>query len=98
MKLKIAVIFSLIALTISGFSQTVFLHANGKKIVDGSGNEVLLRGMGLGGWMLQEGYMLETGDFVGTQHEIKTIIEDLIGTDAREDFYKAWRANYCTKE
>lgn len=97
MRLEIAVIFSLMALTINGFSQTAFLHANGKKIVDGSGNEVLLRGMGLGGWMLQEGYMLETADFAGTQHEIKSIIEDLIGSDAMEDFYQAWRANYCTK-
>lgn len=98
MKLKIVVIFSLIALTINGFSQTAFLHTNGKRIVDGSGNEVLLRGMGLGGWMLQEGYMLETGDFAGTQHEIKSIIEDLIGTDAMEDFYQAWRTNYCSKQ
>jgi len=35
-----------------------FLRANNKRIVDGQGQEVLLRGMGLGGWMLQEGYML----------------------------------------
>jgi len=98
MRLKIVVIFSLIALTINGLAQNGFLHANGKKIVDGSGNEVLLRGMGLGGWMLQEGYMLETGDFAGTQHEIKSIIKDLVGSDAMEDFYRAWRANYCTKK
>ena len=36
-----------------------FLKASGKKIVNEKGENVLLRGIGLGGWMLQEGYMLE---------------------------------------
>lgn len=74
-----------------------FLRASGKKIVDGNNREILLRGMGLGGWMLQEGYMLETGDFAGTQHEIKARIKDLIGQTGMEKFYDAWLANHVTK-
>ncbi|MFA5815311.1 MAG: carbohydrate-binding protein [Bacteroidales bacterium] len=74
-----------------------FLRASGKKIVDGNNREVLLRGMGLGGWMLQEGYMLETGDFAGTQHEIKARIRDLVGQAGMEKFYDAWLANHVTK-
>ncbi len=35
-----------------------FLKAQGKIVVNAKGEEVILRGMGLGGWMLQEGYML----------------------------------------
>jgi hypothetical protein len=31
-----------------------FLRADGTKIVNGAGENVLLRGIGLGGWMLQE--------------------------------------------
>ena len=31
-----------------------YLHADGKKIVDGSGKEILLSGWGLGNWLLQE--------------------------------------------
>jgi hypothetical protein len=42
-----------------------YLHVSGKKIVDKNEEEVILRGMGLGGWMLQEGYMLQTGNFAG---------------------------------
>jgi aryl-phospho-beta-D-glucosidase BglC (GH1 family) len=74
-----------------------FLRASGKIIVDGNNRNVLLRGMGLGGWMLQEGYMLETGDFAGTQHEIKARIRDLIGQSGMEKFYDSWLANHVTK-
>jgi endoglucanase len=85
--------------TIGGtaFGLDGFLRSSGKKIIDGQGQNVLLRGMGLGGWMLQEGYMLETGDFAGTQHEIKEKIRQLVGTSAMEQFYDAWLANHVTK-
>ena len=35
-----------------------FLRTSGTKIVNEKGENIVLRGMGLGGWMLQEGYML----------------------------------------
>ncbi|MBP7506579.1 MAG: carbohydrate-binding protein [Prolixibacteraceae bacterium] len=97
MKLRILTAI-LILFSLNSFCRTGFLHADGKKIVNGAGEEVLLRGMGLGGWMLQEGYMLETADFAGTQHEIKATIENLIGKEGMEAFYDEWLKNYCTKE
>jgi endoglucanase len=36
---------------------TSFVNAKNKKLYDGNGNEFLLKGVGLGGWMLPEGYM-----------------------------------------
>lgn len=87
----------LVTITITqAFSQ--FLHRNGTQIVDGDGKEVILRGMGLGGWMLQEGYMLETGGFAGPQHQIRAKIVDLIGETNTNEFYTAWLANHCTKK
>jgi len=74
-----------------------YLHVNGKQIVDKNGNEVILRGMGLGGWMLQEGYMLETNAFANPQHQIRARIKDLIGETDTQLFYDAWLANHCTK-
>ncbi len=74
-----------------------FLHTNNQHIVDGNGNEVILRGMGLGGWMLQEGYMLQTSSFANAQYEIRQTIEDLIGEANTDAFYDAWLANHCTK-
>lgn len=74
------------------------LHTNGKYIVNGDGEEVILRGMGLGGWMLQEGYMLQTGSFAGPQYKIRQKIKDLIGEDDTKAFYDAWLSNHCTKQ
>lgn len=73
-----------------------FLKADGQFIVNEQGEKVLLRGTGLGGWMLQEGYMLKLND-VGQQHRIQQKIEDVIGKDATKEFYSAWRANYVRK-
>jgi len=74
-----------------------FLKTDNKKIVDGVGSEVMLRGLGLGGWMLQEGYMLKTSSFASTQHELRDIIEALIGTANTDTFYNAWLDNHCRK-
>ena len=46
------ILVQMISLHVSGQE---FLSTNGKAIVNESGDTVLLRGMGLGGWMLQEG-------------------------------------------
>ena len=74
-----------------------FLKVDGKRIVDGKGNEIILRGMGLGGWMLQEPYMLQVGGAAGTQQEIKTKIEETIGKERTAIFYEKWLQNHCRK-
>lgn len=75
-----------------------WLRAEGTRIVDETDRPVILRGMGLGGWMLQEGYMLGLGDLEkGQQHVIRRHIADLIGEDGAAEFYQAWLDNYITK-
>jgi hypothetical protein len=74
------------------------LKASGKKIVDENGNEIILRGMGLGGWMLQEPYMMEMSGFAVAQWDIKSKIQALIGTANTQAFYNAWHANHCTRK
>ncbi len=89
-------LFFLIA-TSTSFAQG-FLHQEGQKIVNGNGQNVLLRGLGLGGWMVQEGYMLKTADFAGTQFKIKQEIVDLIGEEKTEEFYQKYLENGITKQ
>eukprot|EP00708_Paratrimastix_pyriformis_P002158 GAFH01000897.1.p1 GENE.GAFH01000897.1~~GAFH01000897.1.p1 ORF type:complete len:400 (-),score=-66.92 GAFH01000897.1:454-1653(-) len=92
---KIA-ISSLLLITQITFSQG-FLKADGQKIVNEKGENVALKGLGLGGWMLQEGYMLKTADFAGPQYKIKEKIAELIGEDGKNEFYKAYHKNGITK-
>ncbi|RZM29875.1 MAG: carbohydrate-binding protein [Pedobacter sp.] len=73
-----------------------FLKAQGQKIVNAKGENVLLRGMGLGGWMLQEGYMLKINKD-GQQYKIRERIEDLMGAKQTAEFYDLWLANHTRK-
>src|SRR5450432_3191445 len=73
-----------------------FLKADGKKIVNENGDNVLLRGVGLGGWMVQEGYMLHLNKD-GQQYKIKQHIETLLGKQQTQAFYQAWLSNHTTK-
>ncbi|WP_268125320.1 carbohydrate-binding protein [Roseivirga pacifica] len=89
----LAFIACLILLPINSIAQG-FLKTDGQKIVDENNNEIIWRGIGLGGWMLQEGYMLGTG---GPQHEIEEKITALVGAERTETFYNAWLANHVRK-
>lgn len=84
-----------ILITFSGFSQG-FLKADGKRIVNEKGENVLLRGFGLGGWMLQEGYMLKINKD-GQQYRIRERLEDLMGARQTQEFYDAWLNNHTRK-
>jgi len=85
----------ILLLSTSAYSQE-FLKAKGRLITDGKGNKVILRGMGLGGWMLQEGYMFRLGN-VGQQYKIKTRIEDVAGPEYTTKFYDNWLTNHTRK-
>jgi aryl-phospho-beta-D-glucosidase BglC (GH1 family) len=78
-------------------AQQHYLKANDRRIEEASGKEILLRGMGLGGWMLQEPYMLQLIGVAKAQYDIRQKIASLIGNDHTQQFYDAWLNNHCTK-
>lgn len=82
-------------ISLQGSAQS-FLKADGKKIVDESGKNVLLRGMGLGGWMIQEGYMLHVNKD-SRQYRIRERLEELMGPAETKEFYDTWLANNTRK-
>jgi endoglucanase len=91
----------LLAIAVAGVQQATAqlsrLTANGSKIVNASGQEVILKGVGLGGWLLQEGYMINPGGG-GTQWSMKKRLYDQGVSDADvETFYQNWRNNFITK-
>jgi hypothetical protein len=71
-------------------AQTAYVRASGKQIVDKNGANLILRSIGTGNWMLQEGYMMQTSGVAGTQHEFKKKLTDLIGTEKTNQFYTSW--------
>ncbi|MBK1438620.1 cellulase family glycosylhydrolase [Parapedobacter sp. ISTM3] len=73
-----------------------FLRAQGHHIVNGQGDTIILRGMGLGGWMLQEGYMFRLG-FLGQQYRIRESIEDVVGKEETDRFYNEWLVNHTRR-
>lgn len=74
-----------------------FLKTDGHHIVNGKGEAVLLRGIGLGGWMLQEPYMLKLSGVAPAQYDIKKKIAGLVGDKLCAEFYGAWLANMVTR-
>lgn len=76
--------------------QKAFLHTSGTTIVDGEGRPVILRGVGLGGWMVQEGYMLQLQG-LGPQNRIRAKLEELLDRNDVENFHRTWLDNAMTK-
>ncbi len=75
-----------------------FLRAHGDQIVESrTGEPVLLRGIGLGGWLVPEGYMLHMPGY-GSPTSIANMIEELIGAEATARFFERYRANYVAEE
>ena len=95
-KFQIGVLFLACNIFFSELHAQGFLKAYGEKIVDAKGENILLRGEGLGGWMLQEGYMLGINKDA-QQNKIRSRIEDMMGTKETEEFYDAWLHNFIQK-
>ncbi|MRR19547.1 glycosyl hydrolase family 5 [bacterium] len=74
-----------------------FLRTDGRHIVNGKGESVLLRGIGLGGWMLQEPYMLNLSGVAPAQYDIRNRITALTGEERCAEFYTAWLHNMVTR-
>ncbi len=94
--IKKYLVFLFIFFSILSHSQG--LRTLGKNIINSNGDEVLLRGVGLGGWMLQEGYMMNSSGAADTQHEFIEKLTLLIGEEETEIFYDNWRQNFITEQ
>jgi endoglucanase len=95
LRIKVLLCIIIISIHFEGYGQG-FLRANGKKIENDKG-EVILRGIGLGGWMLQEPYMLKLSGIVNNQSQFKSKVKELIGDEKTAIFYNAWLSNHMRK-
>lgn len=72
-------------------------QVDGTRIVDASGRPMLWRGMGLGCWLLPEGYMLGLGGGASSPRTIEALVRQLIGEDAALRFWRDFRDRYVTR-
>ena len=93
---KLIITFLISSCLIPLYGQNI--RALGTTIVDENQDEVLLRGVGLGGWMLQEGYMMNSNGGADTQHEFKEKLNLLVGADNTNQFYQNWLDNFITEQ
>lgn len=74
-----------------------FLHTAGQDIVNEAGKKIYLKGVGLGNWLLPEGYMWKFGASGDRPRKIEKVVADLIGNDKAAAFWKSFRKNYITE-
>lgn len=74
-----------------------FLHTSGQDMVNASGKKIYLKGVGLGNWLLPEGYMWKFGGLGDRPRKIEKLVADLIGNEKAAQFWKSFRQNYITE-
>ena len=74
-----------------------YLYTRGQDMVDEDGNVIFLRGVGLGNWLLPEGYMWKFGKEGDRPRKIEALVEAMIGPEAAEQFWLEFRRNYITE-
>ena len=70
-----------------------YMYVEGKKIKDKDGNDILLRGVGLGGWMLPEGYMWGSHGYYNRPRRFEELVSYYLDTEASSwwnTYYKTW--------
>ena len=73
------------------------LRTEGKKIVDADGIEVIFKGIGLGGWLVPEGYMFNMSGFANSPTEIRNKIIEVVGEANADIIFEEFRANFVTE-
>lgn len=75
-----------------------FLHTDGTRIVNDRGEEILLVGMGLGNWLLWEGYMWRLYGRYDRPRTIEALLTELTGAEYADSFIRRFRENYVVRE
>ena len=75
-----------------------FLKCKGRDFVNGDGEPILLQGVGLGNWLLPEGYMWNFGGpRADRPRRIEAVIRELTGEEYAAKFWKKFGEGYITE-
>lgn len=77
---------------------TGFVRADGTVLRNGAGEEIILRGVGFGSWLLPEGYMWKFPKEGDRPRKIEGMIERLIGKEKAGQFWSSYYYRYIAEE
>lgn len=87
----------ILVLNVNAVLSQDFLRTEGKNIINNQG-PVILRSIGTGNWMIQEGYMMQsTSAKVSTHTQFRNKLVEIMGEERTNTFYNTWLANHFTK-
>ncbi|MDA3950062.1 MAG: cellulase family glycosylhydrolase [Spirochaeta sp.] len=75
-----------------------FVRAEGQRIVNGEGVPFLLRGVGLGSWLLPEGYMWRMPEAADRPRRMEAMVRSLLGTDGASRFWETYWDRFITEK
>jgi len=80
---------------VPGYTDDTFFKTSGKEILNRQGEPVIIKGFGLGGWLLPEGYMfgLNREGYTSASDMFENAV-DLIGQSDAEAWIQLFRDNY----
>lgn len=76
---------------------TSFVTTRGREFIGVDGKPLVLRGIGLGNWLLPEGYMFKF-KVANSPRLIHTLVNQLIGEDESRRFWATYRERYITAD
>ena len=80
------------------YSQSGYVHTDGRHLVAPDGAELHLKGTNLGNWFEQEGYMFHLDGGPQSPREIEDLVNQLIGPEDAAKFWRQYRDTYITEE
>ncbi len=93
---KILILFTFLLFVLPAFSQG-FLRCEGQQIVNDNG-PFIIRSIGTGNWMIQEGYMMQsTSAGIHTHTQFRNKLNHTIGVERCNQFYDYWLREHFTK-
>jgi hypothetical protein len=90
-----------VAATTAGPTQSPrpgYVRVQGHELVAPDGTPLRLKGIGLGNWLLPEGYMFRFKKGAQSPRQIQELISELVGPDESRAFWTAFRDAWITRD
>jgi endoglucanase len=94
---RLCVLVSVCSIGLAFAASPGFIHADGTRLVDGSGANFAIKGINLGNWLVPEGYMFKFKHALSPT-EIAGVVETLVGPEQASRFWTEFRDVYVAKE